>query len=483
MPLSPPILREFYDQYVKAIESDCASLFVGAGLSRAAGYVDWRELLSEIANDLHLEIDRETDLLAVAQYHYNSRRSRGRLNQKLIEEFTQDAVLTKNHRLIAGLPVKNVWTTNYDKLLEHAYTEARKRVDVKVAQEHLAYTRPRANVTLYKMHGDIDSPSNAVLLRDDYELYGETHGLFTTQLRGELVSHTFLFLGFSFTDPNIEHILGRLRVRLGQHNRSHYCIMRRIQRPSRLSGRAKADFEYEERKLELRVADLSRYGINTILIDDYSEITAILEELSRRTHLKDVFVSGSASECGLRGFEGINSLARQLGHELIGGGYRVTTGLGLGIGGSVMVGAMEAVNQDESLLMQDRLILRPFPKEVPTGMSRQEFTKAYRTEFIERCGSVVFLSGNKRDPDGNIVVADGMLQEFEICKQLGKHPIPVGSTGYASEIIWREVTQDLGHYFGRFPVEAHFNTLGDPTKSNEDIVHAVLSIIRTVSKA
>jgi hypothetical protein len=34
------------------------AIFAGAGLSRAAGYVDWRSLLREIATELKLDIDR-----------------------------------------------------------------------------------------------------------------------------------------------------------------------------------------------------------------------------------------------------------------------------------------------------------------------------------------------------------------------------------------------------------------------------------------
>ena len=61
--------------------------------------------MRDIAVELGLDADRESD----------------------IEEFTKDAKLTENHRLIAMLPIKTVWTTNYDQLLEQAYRETRKR--------------------------------------------------------------------------------------------------------------------------------------------------------------------------------------------------------------------------------------------------------------------------------------------------------------------------------------------------------------------
>jgi len=80
---------------------------------------------------------------------------------------------------------------------------------------------------IYKMHGDIEHAHEAILSRDDYERYHQTHGPFITALSGDLVEKTFLFLGFSFTDPNLEFILSRIRTTFIHHQRQHFCIMRR----------------------------------------------------------------------------------------------------------------------------------------------------------------------------------------------------------------------------------------------------------------
>jgi NAD-dependent SIR2 family protein deacetylase len=121
--------QRFFDHFRSAMEDGDAALFVGAGLSAPAGFVNWKELLREIAEDLDLDVDRETDLVALAQYHVNTENNRARINRMLIDEFTKDAKLTENHRLIAALPIRTVWTTNYDRLLEQAYQDAGKRVD------------------------------------------------------------------------------------------------------------------------------------------------------------------------------------------------------------------------------------------------------------------------------------------------------------------------------------------------------------------
>ena len=50
------------------------------------------------------------------------------------------------------------------------------------------------------MHGDVERPTDAVLTKDDYERYDMKRPLFRTALQGDLISKTFLFVGFSFED-------------------------------------------------------------------------------------------------------------------------------------------------------------------------------------------------------------------------------------------------------------------------------------------
>lgn len=53
----------FLADYLKELRENNAAVFVGAGLSRGAGYVDWIGLLSPIAAGLGLDAKRETDLV------------------------------------------------------------------------------------------------------------------------------------------------------------------------------------------------------------------------------------------------------------------------------------------------------------------------------------------------------------------------------------------------------------------------------------
>ena len=187
-------LKNLLRTYSNALSEGNAAMFIGAGMSRPSGYVDWKSLLRDTAEDLDLDVDRETDLVALAQYHINQHGSRSKLNQLLIDEFTKFATLTENHKLIASLPIGTIWTTNYDDLLERAFENAEKKVDIKRTENNLAITVPRRSVTIYKMHGDKSLPDEAVLTKDDYEAYELNRPLFSTALRGDLVEKTFLFL-------------------------------------------------------------------------------------------------------------------------------------------------------------------------------------------------------------------------------------------------------------------------------------------------
>ncbi len=334
-----------------------------------------------------------------------------------------------------------MWTTNYDTLLEEAFRKQDKQVDVKVDPVQLAMHKPGTDVAIFKMHGDVSAPQNAVLTKEDYETYAENRELFTIRLKGDLITQTFLFLGFSFTDPNIDYVLSRIRGLLGQNTPDHYCIMRRPERPADMTGEKLADYEYERRKLALRVSDLQRYGIQTVLVDEYSEITAILRELNRRAFLKNIFVSGSASE-GLPAFqlERLCGFSRILGKEIIKRGYNLVSGYGWGIGSELIVGALDAADTKFSML-HDRLVLRPFPRSLEDGRKQKFFGSGGKRCWHFRASASTSRATNRTATLKQIIIGDGVIQEFEIgtTPPLNIFPIPVGATGYAARQIWETV--------------------------------------------
>ena len=473
--------ERFVDLYATALDQGDAALFVGAGMSRPAGFIDWRELLRGLAEDLGLDIDRESDLIAVAQYHVNTAGSRARLDQAIMDEFTKDALPSNAHKIVARLPIKTIWTTNYDTLIEDAFRAAGKRLDVKDVAQSIAITMPRRDGVLYKMHGDIRDPGNAVLTKEDYETYSHTRQPFATVLEADLLTKTFLFLGFSFTDPNLDYVLARIRGLLGDRQREHFCLMRPPDdEPG--AGEDRAEWEYARRKFDLRVADLKRYSIQTILINDYADIPRVLAELDRRVRTRSVFISGSAEEYGEFGKARLQELLRRLGARFVARNLRIVSGLGLGVGGVVVLGAMEQMyrpDSEELAATEDLLAVRPFPIGIENPEERARVWTEHRRQLLSEVGAAVFVAGNRLEDD-RVIEAPGVYEEFSIAREADVVPIPIGATGFAARTLWSQVVKDRQRYFGDLDVVKDLEVLGAAESSVDDLVESALSIIERV---
>ena len=433
-------ISSFIDKYVKAIKDNSAAMFIGAGFSKSAGYVDWKNLLRNVTDDLGLDVDREYDLVSLAQYCYNKNGNRSIINDVIFDEFTKEKEMDENHRIISRLPIFTYWTTNYDSLIEDALTEEKKVVDVKYNNKQLSLTKPHREAVVYKMHGDKSNPDEAILIKDDYEKYYREHAQFITALSGDLVSKTFLFVGFSFSDPNIDYILSRVRIDYGyQNNREHYAIMRKVNEGDYAN---RAEYEYAKRKHDFFIEDLKRYNIRALLIDEYSEITEILKEIDKRLNHNNVFISGSAQQYGDYTEKEALEFIQLLSKELISQDFNIISGFGLGVGSAVIIGALQEIYMNRKSVNEDRLLLRPFPQGIEDDNTRQTLWKKYREDMISRSGVSIFLFGNKLVND-EIVLANGMKSEYKIALEKHCLIVPVGCTGYMAQEIWKEVNANM----------------------------------------
>lgn len=469
-------LNRFVDIYTKAIKDNNAAIFAGAGLSIPVGFVNWKNLLRDIAADLKLDIDKENDLIAIAQYHYNEKgNNRHRLNQLLIDEFTQGTSVTQNHRILASLPIQTYWTTNYDKLIEKAIEEEGKTPDTKITQENLSTNIPRRDAIVYKMHGDVSLPDQAILTKDDYEGYNEKRPLYTTALQGDLVAKTFLFVGFSFDDPNLEYILSRIRILLGQNQRDHYCFFKKINRKDFSTD---ADFHYAEIKQELKVKDLRRYSINALLIDDYGDITKVLSAIQKKVLRSNIFISGAAKVYDPRTEREALSFVHKLSYSISSKGYKIVSGVGYGIGSAVINGATEYIFSTKYRHLDDALVLRPFPQVVTGTKSKEERNLEYRQEMMKHAGIALFIFGNKDDGKGSWKISNGMIEEFELAIKQGVIPLPVGATGYASEELWNKVMAKPSLYYpNNTELLDAIKKIGDKIKTDEELIAQILKAI------
>jgi hypothetical protein len=468
----------FIELYSKEIEAGTAAIFAGAGLSRSAGFVDWRGLLKGIADELGLDIDRETDLISVAQFHVNRHGgNRGHLNKAILEEFPVDKTPTEKHRLLSRLPISTWWTTNYDKLIERALETEERIPDIKYDIKQLAHSKPRRDVTLYKMHGDIDHPASAIITRDDYESYAHERGLFLDVLAGDLISKTFLFIGFSFTDPNFSQVLSRIRVRLRDNQRPHYAIFKGTDRKD---FDCDEDFDYEKNKQSLLLEDLRRFNINPVIVDTYEEIDKIIEEIYRKFVSKYVFVSTSAADFSPWGESSVTKFMAKLGALITERGFRIVTGVGLGTGNAVMDGAIVAITSDAQKRLNEHILIRPFPHYAVAPEHREKAWHSYREDMIGRAGIAIFLFGNKETPDG-IGPATGMIKEFEIARSRRVVVLPVGGTQSVSATLFNKVLEDEELQFGISPKALKIlKSIADPVDDLDRLLEPVLSLLEEV---
>lgn len=459
----------FLKEYIKAIRDGNAAVFAGAGLSRPLGFVDWKGLLKPLAEEIGLNIDDEHDLTLVAQYIRNSDGNRGAINKSIMDAFNKSVELNENVKILTRLPIETYWTTNYDRLIEEGLREANRTADVKIESDQLSNTKRDRDAIVYKMHGDIEHPSKAVLTKDDYVKYDISYPFFRKVLQGDLISKTFLFVGFSFEDPNLDYVISQTRLLLGENVRNHFCIMKAINEADYTDD----EYAYKKAQQDLREFDLSRQGIKILYVDDFSEITDMLREIEQAVKSNHVFISGSADFYDADwSKEKVDELAYKIANRLVKTGYRVTSGFGLGIGSSVINGALDEINRTKFKHIDEHLCLRPFPQNITDPNERAKKWKVYREEVISDNGIAIFMLGNKKDDDGNKVEAKGCWQEYQIAKEQGCIIIPIGSTGDVAEKILDEMKHNIDLYDY---IEDSVNILENETDV-EKIIETVLKI-------
>lgn len=457
-------------RYSEALEDGRAAIFAGAGLSVSAGFVDWKGLLKNIAEELKISIRDYTNLVDLAQYYVNESRNTTELGQAIVNSFPTSTNPTTNHEILASLPIRTYWTTNFDKLIERSIEKAGKICDVKSSPTSLAISKTQRDAIVYKMHGDVDNPDKTILTRDQFEKYEYTHKAFLESLGYDLTNKTFLFLGLSFDDPNLRYVLKHVRMLYKNNQRRHYYILRKARQSQ---NESEDDFIYRQRQQELFIEDIKNYGIETVLIDDYREITEILESVEKRYLRRTVFISGAAAEYGQYGEMPVKAFIRKLSASIIHEGFRIVNGYGLGFGNEVLAGALSQLKADHKPI-DGNLFMRPFPQDIPDP---QSYWPQYRREIISMTGISIFLLGNKIDKDtGHLINSSGVEAEYNISKENGNILIPVGATGYMAKDLCDRQIQDANDT-NCLPTKEELIELNNDGLNLEELHNLIMDII------
>ena len=464
------ISPKVFNQLVERIRQNNLAVYIGAGFSTDCHLPDWINLMKPLIEKIGLVCKRENppDLILYAQYVENQL-GRDVLNKTIIDAFSGGDVCD-NQRNLAKLNVSEIWTTNYDSMIENGFDEIGKKYRVKAKETDLVLKDECGTVPIYKIHGDRQDPSNCILTQTDYEDYFKTRQNFINALKTSLLQKTFVFMGFSFKDPDIKYVLSEIRQSLPDGEMpEHYWIVK---------SDDKGSPEYDRNIENLKAI----YKINAIEIDDFGDIPKLLEELRYYANRKNIFISGAylQDDPNAREKDGFIST---LASRLVESGMKIYSGYGLGVGSAVISGAMKvAYDKKDNENLSKYLDLHPFPQNIPDPTERKEKWTKYRKDMCAETGVLIALYGCKWDKDkGKVVNSPGCNEEFEIAHDNKSVIIPIASTGFMAEEIFNKVMTDPSSYGYNTPeLVENLKKLKalNPVTETDKLIDVVLAIVQ-----
>jgi hypothetical protein len=124
------------------------------------------------------------------------------------------------HRMLMELPWSDVFTTNYDTLLERAEVPGRSYQPVTKASELTTAFAPR----IVKLHGSFPSQTPFIITEDDYRTFPAKFAPFVNSVQQSLIENAFVLIGFSGDDPNFLAWTGWIRDHLGENHAPIYLV-------------------------------------------------------------------------------------------------------------------------------------------------------------------------------------------------------------------------------------------------------------------
>ena len=235
MPVDVPSqIKPYLDQIADRLWSNNAAVMVGAGFSRnakpvgstSASFPNWQELgdrfFEKLRGQRPQEGARYLSILKLAE-QVEAAFGRPALNQ-LLRDAIPDLRYEPSplHSQLLSLPWKDVFTTNYDTLLERARASVTlKNYDVVTTKEDLLYAnQPR----IIKLHGSFPSPP-FVITEEDYRCYPDDNAPFVNTVRQSLLENTLCLIGFSGDDPNFLQWIGWIRDHIGKETASKIYLV------------------------------------------------------------------------------------------------------------------------------------------------------------------------------------------------------------------------------------------------------------------
>ncbi|MDP9417400.1 MAG: SIR2 family protein [Actinomycetota bacterium] len=342
-----PDLDDELEDYARRLAAEVVEgrlvLFLGAGVSAAAGLPAWWDLLErlaeygaqELADLLPGEAEpareafrRELRSLGTLDAAELLRRTLGPAVVEAVVSELQHDRYSLTHGLLASLRASKTITTNYDRLYEIAAERPYENCGGLAVLPWDA-TEP-GRPWLLKMHGDVERPESIVLSRGDFAVYETARRPLASLLQAHMLTGHLLFVGSSMTDDNVlrlAHEVRELRREWCADARPVGTVLTLADEPLRrrlwrgtldfvLVGEGERDDEPSTRRLEAfldRVAVLSAVERSHLLDPTYDAL------VGENAELRDALARLAATLGGLPGgsdprvVEQVRSLLTSLG--------------------------------------------------------------------------------------------------------------------------------------------------------------------------
>jgi hypothetical protein len=218
-------------ELIDSIATGNAVIYLGAGASKAAGLPDWKGFLEKLEHEARLyslpKAKSISERIAAGDYLVAAEMLQNVLGTRLQNlshrVFGNASVPTAIHKTIAAIPFSLAITTNYDCLLESAYHSSVPRLTWQNPQDVLQNLRSGIFCVL-KLHGDYAIRKSVVLARSHYRDLMHVNDSLLHCLRMLLATRTFMFVGVSFSDPDLLALMDEAKSLYGDVFGPHFAI-------------------------------------------------------------------------------------------------------------------------------------------------------------------------------------------------------------------------------------------------------------------
>lgn len=191
-------------------------VFVGAGVSKNSGLPKWEELIKDYADYRGIKEFTSKQFLTIPEEvfeRYGSLKYYEIAEKRFLGKYVPNSI----HRILKKMKLTYIITTNYDTLIEDEI----KNLQIVSKDEDLPYTN--SNRMLIKMHGDFEN-KNIVLKKSDYDNYEKNFQLISTLVKGLVTTNTVLFIGYSYSDTNVQQIMNWIKEILKEKTRKAFLV-------------------------------------------------------------------------------------------------------------------------------------------------------------------------------------------------------------------------------------------------------------------